>query len=78
MNADTNKKYVLTGWADNYTGNDQINVRLRHNRVNGVKNQLVKYGVSENQIEATTNNANRLDLGDKCLTLDRCVTIVEK
>lgn len=78
MNADKNRKYVLTGWADNYTGNDQINVRLRHNRVNGVKNQLLKYGVSNDQIEATTNNANRLDLGDKCLTLDRCVTIVEK
>ena len=78
MKADTNKQYVLTGWADNYTGNDAINVRLRHNRVNGVKNQLLRYGVSESQIEATTNNGNRVDLGDKCLTLDRCVTIVEK
>lgn len=75
---DTKKNYVLTGWADNYTGNDAINVRLRHNRVNGVKNQLLKFGVPESQMEATTNNGNRVDLGDKCLTLDRCVTIMEK
>lgn len=78
MKADTSKQYVLTGWADNYTGNDQINVRLRHNRVNGVKKQLLRYGVDERQLDATTNNGNRVDLGDKCLTLDRCVTIVEK
>lgn len=74
MKAD-GKKYTLTGWADNYTGTDAINVRLRENRVNGVKNQLVKYGVPATQLNATTNNGNRLDLGDKCLTLDRCVTI---
>ena len=46
--------------------------------MNGVKNQLLRYGVSESQLEATTNNGNRVDLGDKCLTLDRCVTIMEK
>lgn len=74
----SDKTYVLTGWADNYTGNDKINTRLRHNRVNGVKNLLVRYGVLESQLEATINNGNRVDLGDKCLTLDRCVTIVEK
>ncbi len=74
MKAD-NKKYTLTGWADNYTGTDAINTRLRKNRVETVKNQLVRYGVSESQLNATTNNGNRVDLGDKCLTLDRCVTI---
>lgn len=75
MKADTSKKYTLTGWADNYTGTDAINTRLRENRVNTVKNQLVKYGVSADQLNATTNNGNRVDLGDKCLTLDRAVTI---
>ena len=75
MIADTSKKYTLTGWADNYTGTDAINKRLRENRVNTVKNQLIKYGVNANQINATTNNGNRVDLGDKCLTLDRAVTI---
>lgn len=75
MKQDTSKKYTLTGWADNYTGTDAYNARLRENRVNTVKNQLVKYGVSESQLNATTNSGNRVDLGDKCLTLDRCVTI---
>lgn len=74
MKAD-NKKYTLTGWADNYTGTDAINKRLRENRVNTVKNQLVKYGVNAANLNATTNNGNRVDLGDKCLTLDRAVTI---
>ena len=75
MNGDTSKKYTLTGWADNYTGTDAYNARLRENRVNTVKNQLVKYGVNASQMNATTNSGNRVDLGDKCLTLDRCVTI---
>ena len=75
MKADTNKKYTLTGWADNYTGTDAYNKRLRENRVNTVKAQLVRYGVADSQLNATTNNGNRVDLGDKCLTLDRAVTI---
>ena len=75
---DTKKDYVLTGWADNYTGTDAINKRLRKNRVQGVKKQLLRYGVAESQLEATTNDGNRVDLGDKVLTLDRCVTIMEK
>ena len=75
---ETKKDYVLTGWADNYTGTDAINKRLRKNRVNGVKKQLLRYGVPESQLEATTNDGNRVDLGDKVLTLDRCVTIMEK
>ena len=75
MNGDTSKKYTLTGWADNYTGTDAYNARLRENRVNTVKNQLVKYGVNAGQLNATTNSGNRVDLGEKCLTLDRCVTI---
>ena len=75
MKAEPNVKYTLTGWADNYTGTDAINIRLRKNRVETVKKQLVKYGVADGQLNATTNNGNRVDLGDKCLTLDRCVTI---
>ncbi len=74
-NADT--KYVLTGWADNYTGNDAINTRLRHNRVNGVYNKLVKCGVPESQLTATINNGNLCDLGEKYVALDRAVTIEE-
>jgi hypothetical protein len=40
-----------------------------------VKAQLVRYGVADSQLNATINNGNRVDLGDKCLTLDRAVTI---
>ena len=75
MKAEPNQKYTLTGWADNYTGTDAINIRLRKNRVETVKKQLMRYGVAEGQLNATTNNGNRVDLGDKCLTLDRAVTI---
>lgn len=77
MKDNSNKHYVLTGWADNYTGNDQINTRLRHNRVNGVKNQLVKFGVPESQLTATINAGNLCDLGEKYVALDRAVTIEE-
>lgn len=77
MKDNPTKHYVLTGWADNYTGNDQINVRLRHNRVNGVKTRLVKFGVPESQLTATINNGNLCDLGEKYVALDRAVTIEE-
>lgn len=77
MKDNANTKYVLTGWADNYTGTDAINVRLRHNRVNGVYNKLVKCGVPESQLTATTNNGNLCDLGEKYVALDRAVTIEE-
>lgn len=77
MKDNPSKHYVLTGWADNYTGNDQINTRLRHNRVNGVKKQLVKFGVPESQLTATINAGNLCDLGEKYVALDRAVTIEE-
>lgn len=77
MKDNSNTHYVLTGWADNYTGTDAINVRLRHNRVNGVYNKLVKAGVPASQLTATTNNGNLCDLGEKYVALDRAVTIEE-
>ncbi len=76
INANTN--YVLTGWADNYTGTDAINKRLRQNRVNGVYDKLIKNGVPASQLEATTNDGNLCDLGEKYVALDRAVTIEEK
>lgn len=76
MNQDTNKQYVLTGWADNFTGNDEINTRLREARVNGVKNFLVSCGVAENQLDATINPGNLEDsYGADAAPLDRAVTI---
>ncbi len=77
MMSNPDKKYVLTGWADNYTGTDNVNMRLRKNRAEGVAKLLVKTGVAENQLTVTTNNGNLSDLGEKCVALDRAVTIEE-
>lgn len=70
-----NKNYVLTGWADNYTGTDAINIKLRHDRVNGVKNNLVKRGIDASRLSAETNNENLVNLGPACAPLGRAVTI---
>ena len=69
--------YILTGWADNYTGNDEINIKLRHDRVNGVKNTLENKGISGSRLSTETNNANHPDVyGAQSAPLGRCVTIV--
>lgn len=77
MKSNPNQKYVITGWADNYTGNDKINTRLRKNRVGGVEKQLLKRGVPAEQFKATINAGNLCDLGEKYVALDRAVTIEE-
>lgn len=77
MKANPEKKYILTGWADNYTGNDDINNRLRNERVEGVKKVLVKAGVAEDQIETRIDAGNLTDYGVKGANFDRAVTIVE-
>lgn len=76
--ANENSNYKLTGWADNYTGNDQINVRLRKDRVAGVKKALVGKGIAENRLETTIDNNNLVDYGPKSASLSRAVTIVRK
>jgi len=75
MKGNTDKKYVLTGWADNYTGTPEINTRLRNQRVNGVKDYLVKCGVSESQLDVRIDDKDLTDFGAKCAPLDRAVTI---
>ena len=75
MKETPNQKYILTGWADNYTGNDEINTRLRNQRVNTVKAYLVKCGVNESQLDARIDAANLTDFGAKGAPLDRAVTI---
>lgn len=77
MTQNSDKKYTVTGWADNYTGTDNINMRLRKNRAEGVAKLLKRNGVPESQITVTTNNGNLNDLGVKCVALDRAVTIEE-
>lgn len=70
-------RYQVCGWADNYTGNDAINTRLRHARANGVKTALLGFGVPASQLDVTINAGNLCDLGEKCVSLDRAVTIDE-
>ena len=71
----TDEKYVLTGWADNYTGTDAINKKLRKNRAANVKKMIVKAGVAEDRLETTTNDNNLTEYGEKSASLDRAVTI---
>ncbi len=75
MQEKPNQKYVLTGYADNYTGTDEINAALRENRVNTVKNYLVNCGVNPAQLDVKVDNNNLTDLGVKAAPLDRAVTI---
>ncbi len=70
------KNFVLTGWADNYTGTDAINVRLRAKRAEGVKNLLVRNGVDESRLSIAENNGNRIE-GNDLVSLSRAVTIEE-
>lgn len=77
MKADTSVKYDVCGWADNYTGTEAINNRLRQNRANNVKNILVKNGVSASQLDVTTNPGDKFS-GKENVYLDRCVTIQAK
>lgn len=78
MKANSDKKYELTGWADNYTGTEEINNRLRNARVDGVRNYLISCGVDAAQLESGIDSNNLTDLGQKGMALDRAVTIREK
>ena len=73
-----NKDYRLCGWADNYTGNDEINIKLRHDRVNGVKKVLVDKGIDGGRLETMTDNNNLVDFGPQSAPLSRAVTIERK
>ncbi len=71
-----NDNYVLTGWADNYTGNDAINIKLRHDRVNGVKKTLEDKGIDGDRLNTETNNENHPHATSLASApLGRCVTI---
>lgn len=75
MKDNTDKRYVLTGYADSYTGTDVINDRLRQARVDGVYNYLIACGVDAGQLDKKTDSENLTDLGPQAAPLDRAVTI---
>lgn len=77
MKANPDTKYVVTGWADNYTGNGKINTRLRQNRAASVERQLLRAGVADSQFTTTINAGNLVDMGEKFVALDRATTIQE-
>lgn len=78
MNSDeyAGKKFNLTGWADNYTGTEAINARLRAKRAEGVVNVLVQNGVDASRLNVVENNGNRV-AGEESVSLSRAVTIEE-
>ncbi|MDE6369946.1 MAG: OmpA family protein [Duncaniella sp.] len=75
MKADTNKKYTVTGYADNYTGTPAVNDRLRQARANGVERVLLRNGVNASQLTVNTNDANLFGQGKEYVSLDRAVVI---
>lgn len=75
MKGNPDTKYVVTGWADNYTGNDRINTNLRKKRAAAVEKQLLKAGVAADQFTTTINHGNLVDMGEKFVALDRATTI---
>lgn len=75
MKANTNTKYTITGYADNYTGTAAVNDRLREARAKGVEKVLLRNGVNASQLDVTTNNSNLFGEGKEYVSLDRAVTI---
>ena len=78
LKADTSKKYDVKGYADNYTGSDAINNRLRKQRSENVVKQLVSRGVSADQVTAVPVQGNLHGDNEALVSLDRCAVIVEK
>lgn len=72
----TKINYVLTGWADGYTGSNKVNEKLKNERVKSVKSILVKYGVDESRLVVAMGDGSLAKLGEKGASLDRAVTIV--
>jgi outer membrane protein OmpA-like peptidoglycan-associated protein len=72
IKATPNVKYVVTGYADENTGNPTFNAKLRNERAQAVYNTLIKNGVNPDQLEWNTSKEvlNKFDF-----TKDRAATI---
>lgn len=71
----TSDNYVITGWADNYTGSPKVNERLRNDRAEAVRSILVKCGVDASRLEIESNDDDLTDYGAGSAPLSRAVTI---
>ena len=71
----TEDNYVVTGWADNYTGSAARNEQLRQQRADNVVKMLVKNGVASDRLETATGSSNLYNDGEKSADLDRAATI---
>ncbi len=78
LKADASKKYDVKGYADNYTGSDAINNRLRNQRAGNVVKQLVSRGVSADQVQAVPVQGNLHGDNEALVSLDRCAVIIER
>ena len=75
MNND-NANYTLYGFGD-YTGTDEHNQILSEARCKAVKDELVKYGVSEDRINTVGYGKSKY-FGDNESYLNRRVTFVKE
>ncbi len=73
--SNTDDEYVVTGWADSYTGSAARNQQLREQRADNVVKLLVKNGVDESRIETATAGNNLTEYGEHSADLDRAATI---
>ncbi len=78
LKADASKKYDVKGYADNYTGTDAINNRLRKQRAENVVKQLVSKGVKDDQVKAVPVEGNLHGDNAALVSLDRCAVIIER
>lgn len=71
----TDDEYVVTGWADSYTGSAARNQQLREQRAENVVKLLVKNGVDDSRLETATGSDNLTNYGQESADLDRAATI---
>ena len=72
---DSEDSYVVTGWADNYTGSAARNEQLRNQRAENVVKLLVRNGVDSDRLETAAGSDNLTNYGSASADLDRAATI---